>query len=939
MAEDLKTGGAAIQHLLSKIDTNSRIGEIEGELKTARGTNRTKLNRELGYLKALKESGDTADKAYIINKVPVLPPSMRPVYTNEKGQLVVSDVNELYQGMGAVNEQLTSLKDLPDSEKKALRTDLYDGLKAIQGLGDPISHKQSLKGIFRQIAGTNSPKGGYFQHRLTRRRQNVSGRSTITLGEDLDIDQVGLPEEMAWTLFRDFTVKELVSNGHTKADALEQIKDRTSTAEKALQHAMNQRPVWLNRSPSLHRHSIMAFNPVLTPGRDIKINPLVVKGFNADFDGDSMSVHVPVTREAVDEAKVRKPTDILFSAGTEKLMIVPGQASALGLYLMSNTDGEVVGEFKNEKEALAASRANTIRDEDTILVNGKKTTAGRIKIDEQIPEGFREYGTLNKKNLGKMLSDIAVSRPKDYGGIVGKLRKMGDEYATNRGFSIGLDDLDPLTGMRDQMLSDADKKIQKGSIGKTEKEKDALFSEVYGEVASKMEDEIGKTLANSDNSVGHMLISGSRGSAAQARQIFAAPLLAQDASGRPIPIPIKNSYMEGLDTQEYFAAGYGARAGAVGRSHQTALPGALAKEVLASVVDSVVTEHESEDMPSLKMSTKRQDDDLVDRFLAADVSGKGGRKVAKKGDLLTSAKLSRLREEGVSDVDVYTPLNAELPGGGIPAKAFGLDENGKIPDIGTNLGLLSGHAMTEPISQMTLDAFHSGATGGTKGRVSKFDRIQQLFQLPKALPGKATLAKKDGRIGAVRDSPAGGWDVEIGGDTHYVPKGNPLKIKEGDAVRAGEAISDGPIQPHELLEIKGLPAVQEYLTDEIQKETGVKRRWVETVVGAMTSMSEVDDPGDSEFYPGDSVPNWAIRKHNKDPQTTNIQAKPIFKGVNMLPLVKAGDNWLAGMDFRRLKDVISEGALNNKWSELSSVNPIPAVAYGADFGLGEKGRY
>ena len=157
MAEDLKTGGAAIQHLLSKIDTNSRIGEIEGELKTARGTNRTKLNRELGYLKALKESGDTADKAYIINKVPVLPPSMRPVYTNEKGQLVVSDVNELYQGMGAVNEQLTSLKDLPDSEKKALRKDLYDGLKAIQGLGDPISHKQSLKGIFRQIAGTNSP--------------------------------------------------------------------------------------------------------------------------------------------------------------------------------------------------------------------------------------------------------------------------------------------------------------------------------------------------------------------------------------------------------------------------------------------------------------------------------------------------------------------------------------------------------------------------------------------------------------------------------------------------------------------------------------------------------------------------------------------------------------------------------------------------------------
>jgi len=977
MAEALVTGGAAIQRLLGNIDVDQRIGEIERDLPSARGLRRTKLNRELRYLNALKEQGLKPDEAFVISKVPVLPPAMRPLYVDERGTLISSDLNELYQGLGAVNEQLHHLEDLPDGDKADLRRDLYDGVKAVQGLGDPITHKQNLKGIFRQIAGTRSPKGGFFQSRLTRRRQNVSGRSTITLGPDLDVDQVGLPEEMAWTLFRPFAVRELVQAGHKQADALKEMETRSPVGRQALEAALRKRPVWLNRAPSLHRHSIMALEPVLTPGKDIKINPLTVKGWNADFDGDSMSVHVPVTPAAVEEAKQRKPSDILFAAGTEKLMLVPGQSAALGLYLMSHKDGDPVGSFDSEKEALKAAEKGDIRLEDTITVDGQRTTAGRLQIDAWLPENFRDYGMLDKKGLTGLLTRLATAHPRDYGKVVHNLRQLGDEYATQRGFSLGLEDLKPVAGLRQTALDKADRTIKSKAHARPE-EREQAFVDAFREAAREIEAKIGPLLTGQDNAIGHMLLSGSRGSPAQVRQIVAAPLIAHDSRGRPIPTPIRHAYAEGLDGQEYYAAGYGARAGAIGRSHQTALPGALAKEVLASVVDAVVTETKNDDMPSLELETARPDEDLIDRFVARTVRGRDGKLVATKNSLVTPRIIEKARQLGVQKLSVYTPLNAELPGGGIPAMAFGLNEVGQLPDIGANLGLLAGHSMTEPISQMTLDAFHSGGTGA-RGRVGKFDRIKQLFELPRDLPGKATLAKTTGQVDVIQESPAGGWDIQVAGQTHYVPKDNPLTIKEGDRIRRGESLSEGPINPHELLALKDLDAVQEYLTDEIQKETGVKRRWVEVVVGAMTNHAIVDQADDRDgLFPGDVVPSWKVKQLNaarqqrvpladaigkkkvgtgthfeegelrtlerKGEAEVNIEldlveATPVLKGANMLPLLKAGDNWMAGMDFRRLKDVISEGVLNQRWSELSGTNPIPAVAYGAHFGLGEKGKY
>ena len=980
-----KTGGEAIAQLLDKVNPDERMAEIRDELQTARATKRTQLNREMKYLQSLKANGLAPREAFMVSKLPVVPANMRPIYTDERGTLISSDLNALYQDVGAVNDQLKNLKTLPDNHKADLRADLYEGVRAVQGLGDPISENKSLKGIFKTIAGAGSPKGGYFQGRVIRSRQNLSGRSTITLGNDLDMDQVGLPEEMAWPLYRDFAVRELVGAGYKKADALEAVKDRTSIAKSALEEAMKKRPVWVNRAPSLHRHSIMALEPVLTPGRDIKISPLVTKSYNADFDGDQMAVHVPVTQEAVDETRGRKPSDMLFATGSDKLMMIPSQSSALGLYLMSRVDkdGKSVGSFDNEKDVLKAIDQGEIKPEDPIVLGGKRTSGGRVQIDQWLPKDRQgEYDELDKKGLNKLLKGIALERPDEFSKVVQGLRALGDEHATNRGFSIGLEDLQPKRGLRDSILDKAAADLKKSGPQKSQ----SKFDQVYSKASDQIEGKLIDSFKEEDNAIGHMMLAGSRGSPAQARQIFASPVIAQDHQGKIVPVPITNSYADGLDEAEYYSAAFGARAGAVGRSHQTALPGALAKEVLSSVVDSVVSSTKDGHMPSLDLDIE-DESDVLNRFVAKPITGRKGKVILKKDGLVTPDVVSEAKRQGVKKFSVYTPLNASAPGGGLPAMAYGVNEQGQLPEIGTNVGVLSGHAMTEPISQMTLDSFHSGATGGTAGRISKFDRIKQLFNLPEDLPGKATLAKKSGGIKTIKKSAIGGWDIDLDGSNHYVDPQNKLVVKEGDTLSSGDRLSEGPIKPQELAQLKGIEAAQDYLVNEIKKETEVDRRAAEVVVGSMTNHAQIEkaDILDS-IIPGDIVPNWKLQEMKKPNRTARVElplargrkltsdvpgflkagdtltdndierlrkgkvedvevgllppvASPKIKGTNMLPLVKADSDWMAGMGFRRLKDVLGEGALRGRSSDLRSYNPIPAIAQGATFGLGEQGKY
>ena len=453
-----------------------------------------------------------------------------------------------------------------------------------------------------------------------------------------------------------------------KTDALEAVTNRTDQAKAALETAMSKRPLWLNRSPSLHRHSILAFRPVLRPGRSISINPLVTKGFNADFDGDQMAVHVPVSQEAVDEMKGKMPSDLLFSAGQDDLMMVPGQSSALGLFLMSRLGktGPVKGIYPGKDEALAAYKDGKITLEDAIRVAGDRTTAGRLEIDRWLPAKQRgHYGDLDKKGLGRVLSEVAQEQPKQYGKIVHGLRVLGDEHATARGFSLGLDDLAPRRGLRDRHLEEADREMgrRRAAKGHTTHED---FQDVYAAASDKIEKELIRSIDDGKNSIGQMMMAGSRGSPAQARQILASPVMAQDQQGRVVPVPIRSSYADGLDEAEYYSAAFGARAGAVGRSHQTSLPGALAKEVLASVSDSVVSSASEGVLPKLDLSLD-EPSDVLGRFLAEPVKrGAGDKIIFKKDMLVTPTLISEAKKRGVKTLPVYTPLNAYGPGAACP---------------------------------------------------------------------------------------------------------------------------------------------------------------------------------------------------------------------------------------------------------------------------------
>ena len=944
MAENIVTGGEAISRLLSRVNTDERIESINAEIKGAKGTNLSKLHRELKYLKALKENGTSAKDAYMLSKVPVLPPMYRPIYPDERGQLVVSSTNELLRDLGAVNQSVKDGADLPDEVRTDLESDLYQATSALFGLSNSISHKEN-KGIFEQIAGSNSPKGGYFQSKVISRRQNLSGRSTITVEPSLGLDEIGIPEEMAWTIYKPFAVRQLVSAGHSTSSALEEIKNRSTVALNAIEQSMAERPALINRAPSLHKFSVMSFIPKMVPGRDIKLNPLVLPGFNADFDGDQVAVHVPLGEKARKEAEGMFPSRHLFKQGTESIMPVPGQAAVLGLYRMTQTDGPVEGTYANEAEAYADYTKGKINLETRVTMGKDKTTLGRQLIKQFLPKGT-EFGTMDKKEMERVLTDIGKNQPDKYGFVAQGLRDLGDTHATEVGFSMGLDDIEPMIKDRDRMVREAEAVVRaSGHKPGTDKYNRAL-EKAYGDTAKKIESFALSSMIK--NPLIQMVLSGSRGKSEQVRQILAAPLLVSDAQERTIPIPIIHSYVEGLDPQEYWAASHGVRKGMIGRSQQTAKPGALAKELLASIVDGVITkdpDDEDFEPESIDLSVDRSDD-LVDRFASKTIKDKKGRIIVEKKQLLTTDMIGRMKKSGIKEMSVYTPMNSEVPGGGITALSFGLNERGQLPEIGDNMGLLSGHAITEPMSQMTMKAFHSGGVAGVSNIPDGFARVDQLLRMPDKVLGKATLSEVDGTVDKIEKSPAGGHFVFVSGSKHFVPADRALTVKEKQKIGKGDILSDGVVKPQELLALKGLKATQNYLVDELQGAMpGVRRRYLETVVGAMTNVAEVEDAGDSaDLSPGDQIPMWRVNDFNRRAKREGLQqvkANAVLKGVNVMPIIKArtSQNWLAGMDYRRLKDVLQEATLQNHKAEIHSFNPISAYAYGAEFGMGEHGKY
>lgn len=956
------TSGAAVKALLGKINVDDQISQWTEEAKQARTPEELdKANKSLKYLSALKKLKIRPEDAYVQTKLPVIPPNFRPVVEMEDGSLSTPGLNTLYRDLALVNNELKWQNDIPfipDSVSAPLREDLYKGMQALSGIGKPIAfypEARRPKGVLEQVKGKPA-KTGYFQYEVLRRRQNLVGRGTIIPEPKLGVDEVGLPEEMSWTLFRPFVTRRLVNHSGMKPLAAEEeIDKRSPIALSALQAEMASRPVLLNRAPSLHKFSVMGFTPQMTDGRAIKIPPLVVKGFNADFDGDAMNVHVPILEDAIEEAYRMMPSRNLFNPGTGGIMIKPQNEAALGLYQMSRDP-------KYKPELLQV-----------------------LPPELQTKFADRE---LDSKGLDELMRDLARVLPKDHGGVVDKLKKMGDLHTYKTGFTVSLKDLLPDLPEKKAIFE----RTRKGLLGL---KLDTPEGRASGEqLISAANDELNAMLKvrlpEQDNNFDLMVRSGARGNRNQLKQIVSAPFMVDDHRGNAQLAPVMRSFAEGLPLSDYWATLYGARAAAVDKQMQTSEPGAFNKDIMATSVTQVVSRHDSGPQEGIELPVDNRSNDLEDRFLSKDIRI-GGTVIAHAGDQVTAALLNTLRDRKQKTLWVMSPLTDPTPHG-ISAKSYGITENGKLPAIGDNVGAISGQAMSEPLTQMTMRTFHQGGVSGTRGVLDGYAAIDKLFKLHQIKRGRAALAEADGKVDRIEDVPGGGGtNIFIRGSKEpvFVEQGlwDSDRVRVGSEVKRGDILSKGIAQPQDLVRLKGMLPAMNYVVEEIHKAfdgqgVKLKRRAIETVVRAAGNTTRVLDPGDGPYLPGD-VASWTVVNdynnkkvgdlpleeavghvvHEDDvPGATKgetfdetmkavlerrgkktigvgpkrVVHEPFLAGIQRVPLLR--DDWMGQMGYRELARGLIEGAATMSESDLHGYSPVPAFAYGAEFGDAPQGR-
>ena len=968
-----ETGPEAIVSALNKIDVPAALKKAEEDLSTARKSQLNHARRKVRYLRALQKADMSATDAYTTTAVPVLPPSMRPVTVLDNGDLNADDVNGLYRALSVMNDQVKTVdKGTPRDMMLPMHSAVYDGLKALSISGADLGQRHH-RGVMETIAGP-SPKKGFFQDKIISRKQDLSMRGTIIPEDSMHLDEIGLPKKAAMELYKPFVVREMVKGyGYSPLQAQKAIKEGKPAAESALREVVSQRPVIAKRDPMLHKHGILAFRPKLVGGKAIQIHPLVTKGYGADFDGDAMSVFVPLSHEAVAEAREMFPSNNLFNPSTGRIVQYPQQEAQLGVFQLSKAGKKTGHRFATEAEALKALDEGKIKVDDQITVGSgglfklaaptMQTTAGRLMLAGTTQKGsdaHRQILTdmdlvLDAKGAETFLTEMAKKDPNAFADTVNKLNQMGNRYTYDSGFSFSLDDFDVQDTVRDPVLERTDRKVKELQAGGMSKN-DAVVSAYKGAIR-ELDTKGKKQMEASSNNVYAMVNSGARGNWGQFKQITIAPLLVNDTFGKPVPIPIKRSYSEGLSTPEYWASLSGARMGTLAKVVGASEPGALTKKVVNTSMNQLITEKDCGTTRGVTMSVDSTE--VHDRYLATDAAAHN--KSYPAGTMLTPDVLTSLRNAKTMKIVVRSPLKCESDEG-MCSTCYGLDERGNLASLGRNVGTIAAQAIGEPAVNLSMKSFHTGGlvTDKDTSQVSDFARLQQLLSMPDTLKGSATLSEVNGKIdkNSVQKDPAGGWRVTVSGQDksrqtssveHYIPGNRKLSPQveqalagQASKISAGQALSSGPINPKELLAVAGMDRVRNHLVDEMYdayRNVGpVKRRNMEVVVRSLTDLTDIEDPGDSDFLRGDVVTASLLTKRNKELVAAGKQPaeyRPVLKGINQVPLLMQED-WLARMQFEHLTSTVLDGAAQGWESNIHGVHPIPAMVYGKEFGRGTK---
>jgi DNA-directed RNA polymerase subunit beta' len=931
-----ETGIKGLENALRALDVTKEIKSTKNKLAKAPSTEVNKLNRKVRYLQALKKFDKNPADVYMIKNFPIMPPAYRPTFALPSGDLNSAPINFNYRDLALVNKSLQNYKEMGMEEEfgPAARKSLYEELSHTVGVThDARPDKEKKKeGILISIAGKKTPKYGYSHNKLWGKRQDLSARSTITLDPQLGLDEIGLPEALYKKVFLPFAVRELVRQGYSPLQAREEVRNESDVSKRAFSEVMTQRPVLMNRAPSLHKHSVQAHIAKPMSGSSIKLNPLIVKGYGADFDGDTMSVHVPVSNAAVEEAYTMLPSKNVWQHGSKQN--VPAGAFAkdymLGLWHLTRERKSTKYSVSSLAEANKLKASDKIEMNDTFSLNGKRTSLGRQTLIATIPAAMRRNydKEITKKELKQLLDIVAKDYPKDFSRIIDALKDLALQFGHSFGSTISINDLNVDRTYRDKILNHF-KKVEQPGWSRNQKARHWLKAqELVVEAQDKYVKDTGKARGFYD-----MLESGAESKQDSVRQLISMPGVKVDVHGKPLAIPITKSYAEGLDQGSYWMSLYGARKGMVDRAINTEQSGAINKSLLGVTKSLLIVTNDCGTTNGVDIDVS-DPKNLMDRFLAETIPG-----VGRAGQEVTNVMIVKARSKKLSTLKVRSPLTCETVHG-VCQKCYGIAEDGNLVAIGANIGIKDGQSITERSTQLTMKSFHSGGSASAEQDVmAGFPKMEQVLKVPEIVAGKATLAAVRGQVNRIQKSTIGGLDVFVGGVKHHVPLGRVLKVKKGDTVLEGDALSSGSIKPQELLKYKGYQAARLQMVQDLEGvfgKEGLGKRTFETVIRGIANQAVISDSKDSEFLRGDQIPLTQILDSNKrraEDGKDPIEYEPYFKSIDTLAM--DNPDWLSKLTVNRIRETLKDGASLGAASNLHGTDPMPSYLYGTEFGKGE----
>ena len=1007
-------GAEAIKELLQAIDLEKDAAELKTGLKESSGQKRARIIKRLEVVEAFRESGNKPEWM-IMDVIPVLPPDLRPMVQLDGGRFATSDLNDLYRRIINRNNRLKRLLELgaPDiivrNEKRMLQ-EAVDALIDNGRRGRPVTGpgNRALKSLSDMLKG----KSGRFRQNLLGKRVDYSGRSVIVVGPELKIYQCGLPKEMAIELFKPFVMKELVARGISQniKNAKKLVERLDASVWDVLEEVIKEHPVMLNRAPTLHRLGIQAFEPILVEGKAIKLHPLVCTAFNADFDGDQMAVHLPLSVEAQAECRflLLSPNNLLKPSDGGPVA-VPTQDMVLGIYYLTQERPGAKGEgkfFKNINEAILAYenqvitlqsrikvRTSKVNEEGEKITGTIESTLGRLIFNEVLPQDLGFVDRTKPENFLKPEVDFHVGKKQlkqilekvinTHGAfknaeVLDYIKAMGYKYSTRAAMTVSISDM-TVPAEKPELLAKAQATVDKISQNYrrgliTEEERYRAVVETWNETDKELTD---KLIGGLDkyNNIFMMADSGARGSNQQIKQLAGMRGLMADTTGRTIELPIKSNFREGLDVLEYFMSAHGARKGLSDTALRTADSGYLTRRMVdvsqeLSIRETDCSEGKAE-LPGLvveafmdgKETIESLKDRITGRFTCESLFDANGDRIVKRNHMITPSRAARIlkgckTEDGKEVVTVNE--DGKVKGGikirtiltcrchnGICAKCYGANmATGEAVQVGEAVGIIAAQSIGEPGTQLTMRTFHTGGVAGddiTQG----LPRVEELFEARKP-KGLAIIAEFGGKV-EIRDTKKKREVVVTNEETgeskaYLIPYGSRIKVVDNQILGAGDELTEGSVNPHDLLKIKGIRAVQDYMIREVQRVyrlqgVDIADKHIEVIVRQMLKKIRIENNGDADFLPGTLVDvldfeemNEKLIAEGKEP----AEGKQVMLGITKAAL--ATNSFLSAASFQETTKVLTEAAIKGRIDPLIGLKENVIIGKLIPVGTGMK-RY